>query len=273
MFRNILKISGIFLILLSATATSKICFAQTLDISISKTALAKGEKTEESLDLETRKKILTKIIDTAQSEINGLKEKLNSFDVNEDWQKIRDEFLNNLSNLQSYYQTLEEKFSGEITIEDIKIMAKELKDRREKNYTSELKKITNMILIFETEDILKIVNGRMNKISADVKKLAKQNLIKTDVLKIYLSQAEKHLKNAEGYKKDAKDLYFKTIDGILGITEQQEATSTEKETIIKKEDMTEIQDSIRNLIKESIMELRATYDIFFKMNDRIKKYL
>lgn len=60
MLRNILKISGMFLILLSATATSKICFAQTLDISINKTALAKEEKTEESLDLEARKKILTK---------------------------------------------------------------------------------------------------------------------------------------------------------------------------------------------------------------------
>ncbi|MBI5401311.1 hypothetical protein HZB05_00565 [Candidatus Wolfebacteria bacterium] len=273
MFRNILKIFGILLILLSAAATSKICFAQTIDISINKTALAKEKNTEKSLDLDARKNILNKIIDTAQSEINGLKEKLNDFDLNEDWQKIRNEFLNNLSDLQSYYQTLEEKISGEITIEDVKIMAKELKNWREKNYTFELKKITNMILIFETENILKIAGGRMDKISADVKKLAKQNIIKTDVLKIYLSQAEKHLENAEGYKKDAKDLYFKTMNNIFGITEQQEATSTEKETIIKKEDVKEIQDSIRNLIKESITELRATYDIFFKMNDKIKKYL
>lgn len=241
------------------------------------------------LDLETRKKILNKVFETTQSEINGLEKKLNDLNLSDNLEKINESFLNDLSGFKSYNKSLSEKAnSDEISLEEIKSMAKEIKDWRETTYTPKLKEITNMTFIFDEENLLKIAQERIEKISGDIKKLSRQNYINTEKLKTLLSKAEKALQAAKDNQNEAKNLFLKSFESLVkteknaSSTEQQEIISTmsiiaeqPKEAVSEVEEETpaEIQESVRNSLKDSLKNIKGTYDIFFQMNSEIKKYL
>jgi hypothetical protein len=277
------------------TISEKICFGilvltlaiipsvfktQTAKAAIIDTVLAKdASNLPTSLDLDARKKILNKVLDTTQTEVEGLKNKLNGIDLDDDWNIIRDGFLSNLADFKSYNESFSKKVNSDtITTEEIKNLAKDMIDWREKNYTPKLKEITNMTFIFDEESLLKIAQGRLDKISSDIKKLSKQNYINTNKLKTLLPKAEKSLNKSTSYQNEAKDLFIKSFADFIK-AKNENASSTEKEAAIiipadeKQETPIEIQDSIRNLLKNSLTEIKNTYDIFFQMNNEIKKYL
>ncbi len=288
--RNILKttILGLLIPVFSFIPMfSKIQPAKAATFEFIGTALAKDNKAS-SLDLEARKKLLDRVSKNTKSEISGLEDKLNSLDLSDDWAKIKDKFLSDLADFGSYNDSFDAKATDSTTtLDQIKALAKELKDWRETTYTPELKDISNMTFIFDLENMLGISHDRFDKISSDVNKLDSQGIIKTDTLKKYLAQAQKSLDNADGFKNDAKDLFLKSMSDFAGIPEvasstQQEATSTGQTDQLKKnqtpdlnirQTAPEIQNSITNSLKDSIKEIKATYDIFFQMNDTIKKYL
>lgn len=226
-------------------------------------AFAQEEKNN-PIDLETRIKILNNVIDTAQTETESLKTKLNSLNLTEQWLDIKNEFIKDIDELKTYYSEFKTKINEkDLTLDNVKILAKELKEQREQNYTSELKKITNMILIFEDENLLKIVRSRLDKISADIKKLDRQNIIKTNTLKTQLNQANKLYKNAEKLKEDAKNLFSKAVDQTIAVEKEIDSEQ-------KTKPQEEIQNSVRGLITESIKEIKAIYDTFFQMNEKMK---
>lgn len=245
------------------------------------TAMAK-EETADTLTVEQRKAILKEIIAASQAEITNLKDKLTDLDINEDWNRARIQFLGRLTTSSEYYTSLEKQLDREdISLDKVKSNAKDLKDWRETVHTPELKAAGNMILIFQADDVRRIVQTRNEKIANDIKKLERQKLVSTDALKKYLAQADKSIKNAGALNAKAKDLYFKEVVSPLqpkkekrieaaeetlspGVEDQKDVSSSAKATADK-------QDEIRELSKESLKELKTAYELFFKMNDRIRK--
>lgn len=280
-FLNTISKKAYFGILILALAIVPAIFkVQSAKAGVIDTVFAKdASNLPSSLDLEARKKILNKVLETTLSEIDGLKNKLNSIDLDDNWTKIRDIFLNDLSDFKSYNESFNKKANrDETTLEGIKELAKEMIIWREKTYTPKLKEITNMTFIFDEENLLKISQERLDKISGDIKKLSKQNYINTVKLKSLLPKAEKSLNNSKNYQSEAKDLFFKSFSDLIETTEEN-ASGTEKEILPitsedkKQETTVKIQDLIRNLLKNSLTEIKNTYDIFFQMNNEIKKYL
>lgn len=157
-------------------------------------------------------------------------------------------------------------------MEEVKSIAADLKAWRETTYSPALKEAGNLILIFQTEAVHGVVQLRSVKIGNDIKKLDRQKLVNTEVLKKYLAQAEHSIKNARTLTNKAKDVYF--IESVAPLQpKQKSATSTVDETPTPAEDTTptDPQDQVRDLAKESIKELKTAYELFFKMNDRIRK--
>ena len=254
------------------------------------TAVAKEDNTD-TLTADERKAILHEIISSSQSEIENLKDKLTALTLDDNWNRAREQFLDKLATSSDYYNSLGKQLDREsITLDDIKLHAKELKERRETIYAPELKVIGNLILIFQTDDILRVVQARNEKIANDIKKLDRQKLVNTDTLKKYLAQADKSIKNARILNNKAKDAYYQEVVEPLqpkDTTEQAvdevrpallmkpleisatPAGSTEDKPVVKT--MEEKQDDIRDLSKDSLKELKTAYELFFKMNDRIRK--
>lgn len=249
------------------------------------TAVAKEEsirqaqdKIQDALTLEQRKTILTEIVTASQNEVKNLTEKLTALDLGDDWNLAREQFLARLATSSEYYTSLEKRLDqSALSLDEVKAIASELKDWRESTYTPELKAAGNMILIYQTDDVRRIVQSRNEKIANDIKKLDRQKLVNTDTLKKYLAQADKSIKNAAALNAKAKDLYFKetvqplqpkTLKAIEQVDQIDTAISSESPTHQETQD---VQDTIRDLAKESIKELKAAYELFFKMNDRIRK--
>lgn len=285
-FKNSQKLlSGAFALVLLAAASiiiSQPAKAASVDFTALNTALA--ATSTDSLDLTARQNILIGISDNSQTEIDGLAADLNALDLDDSWGAIRDRFVADLSDFKNYYKEFENKVNAEdITLADIKALAKELKDWREQNYTPELKEITNMTLIFQDESFLQTAHGRLDKVSADIKKMDKQNIIKTDALKNYFVQANKKLIDAEDSKNNGKNLFFASMNNFFGfttstviITVTKDNSSSTRQVALKKitaVQMAGIQSSIRDLLTGSIKNIKAAYDIFFQMNNEINKVL
>ena len=264
------------------------------------TAVAKEDNTD-TLTADERKAILHEIISSSQSEIENLKDKLTALTLDDNWNRAREQFLDKLATSSDYYNSLGKQLDREsITLDDIKLHAKELKERRETIYAPELKVIGNLILIFQTDDILRVVQARNEKIANDIKKLDRQKLVNTDTLKKYLAQADKSIKNARILNNKAKDAYYQevveplqpkdtteqAVDEVrpallmksleISTTPAESAadkpsvkTIEEKPAVVKT--MADKQDDIRDLSKDSLKELKTAYELFFKMNDRIRK--
>ena len=242
--------------------------------SIINVAMAK-EETTDTLSLDQRKALLQDIVTTSQTEIQNLKDALNDLKLDGAWDSARDQFLTQLATSTEYYASLGKRVGEkDVTLDDIKTIAKELKDWRENVYTVQLKAAGNMILIFQTDDVRRIVQSRNEKISDDIKKLDRQKLVNTDTLKKYLSQADKSIKNATALNAKAKDLYYKESIAPLQPKDAREPDESDIETATSSPSLQEPsdrQDDIRDLSKEALKELKNAYELFFKMNDRIRK--
>lgn len=232
-------------------------------------ALTEDNQDAPEMDIESRKQLLINVLESSQVEVNALKERLVNLKLEgEEWQKIRENLLNTLSEFNDYYQDAKDSInstSSAITLEEVKDLAKDLKEWRESTYTPELDKIINMVLIFESENFLKITQSRFDKVSADIKKLDKQKMIRTDSLKNYLSQIDKHLKNVRILNDGVKNLFLKSMAPVEEEIIDENEINTEETG--PKENM---QDTIKKMVIDSLKELKTAYEIFFAMNDKIK---
>jgi hypothetical protein len=296
--RTILTVSSFAIAILSGVSLS-VSHAQAAESThpLINTAVAKEttptqtqDKASDVLTTEQRIAILKEIVASAQDEVTTLTDKLNALQLDDAWSIAKDHFISTLATSSDYYAKLSERINQEdISLDEVKSIAKDLKDWRESTYTPELKEVGNLILIFQTENVRSIVEVRDVKISNDLKKLDRQKLINTDTLKKYLSQAETSIKNAKALNNKAKDLYFAASvsplqpkDALTKAGRQIEIQTLLEETISSDGDpenpsspatdtVVDVQDTIRELAKNSLMELKTAYELFFKMNDRIRK--
>lgn len=238
------------------------------------------EKNLELLDLETRKKILQNVFDMSLSELKNIREKLEKLQLDDPWKEPRENLLKQIPEFESFYKVQTEKLNAENAgIEDIKAQAKEIKTWRQETFSPFLKQASNLLLIFEEESILKTARARLDKISGDITKLEKQSFPKIEPLKTMLSQAQGRLMLAEELHSNAKNLLLKALtipkteEEIVATSTPQDLAAAESSAPIsaaeeKKpaEKEMEIQDLIQDLIKNSFEDLKATYEIFIKMN-------
>lgn len=241
------------------------------------------DKTQDTLTPDERKAILQAIVSSSQDEIKNLRDALAGLQLDDAWSIARDRFLDTLATSSDYYKKIGERLDQKnIPLDEIKATATELKTWRETTYTPQSKEMGNLILVFQSENVHNVVQIRDTKISNDIKKLDRQKLVNTDTLKKYLSQAEKSIANAQVLNNKAKDLYYAVSVAPLQ-PKKNAATSTESSTEDAmvtpdiaplpdiKEPKKDPQDEVRDLSKDSLKELKTAYELFFKMNDRIRK--
>lgn len=235
-------------------------------------------KNLESLDLEARKKVLENVFNISQTELKTIKEKLEKLELGDDWKEPRENLLKRIPEFEAFYKTQAEKLAAEnLTLDDIKNQAKEIKTWRQETFSPFLKESSSMLLIFEEEALLKIAHSRLDKISEDISKLEKQSFPKIESLKTMFSQAKDALSISEELHSNAKNLLYKAL--TISKSENETATTTEEELSPALEapalqegaekpgeKKIEIQDLIQDLIKKSFEELKSTYETFIKMS-------
>lgn len=265
-----IKPIAILIILLLSVALPATSLASNNPLAV---IVSDEENIEHTIDLETRKLLLNNVLNESDLEISSLKERLNNLQLpDENWDKIRNYFIASLLQSHEYYESIKSEINDEMSLEEIQSIAKELKNWRETVYSSQLKEMANLILIFEEENLINTANSRLNKISEDLKKFEKQKFSKAGTLKNYFAQAQKRIENAQTLNNSAKELFFKALWDQSDDKKEIEEEAVENTAVIENPQK-ELQDIIRDLIKDSIKEIKTSYEIFFSMNNTIKKIL
>ncbi len=271
MFKFSQKISLLIIITFAVSLTANVSFAKTPEENANspESVLAKETKTTPS-EIEVRKQILKEILDLSLSEIKNLKESLEKLDLtSSEWKEVKEKLLEALGRSEDHYKEIQGNLEkNDYNLDEIKAIAKGLKEWRGNIYTPQLNAIINMLLIFQNDDLLKTTRSRLNKIENDIKKISKQNYIKTEGLKIYFDQAAQTLKDARDANEKAKAIFLEIekVDNDKGQNLGAKISQTQNNDA----EQTKNHETIRKLLIDSLKNIKNTYEIFFQMNLKIK---
>lgn len=240
------------------------------------------------LELEARKNALAKIIDLTILEIEDLKNKLKKLDPKDfpqaDYLPVRDEFLKVLDKFIEYHVSLQEIVEKSLKLEEVKNLAAEFKNWREANYSPQIRKILDFILVFQGNAIIKIVDRRLEKIINDLKKLGNSKLIDVKKLEPLLEEAITSINAARELNANADELLQTALfpppapesDAEINPEENSAENPTTTETIPAPEEPAPAPApviTIQKLIEESLVKIKNAYIKFMEMGSLIKANL
>ena len=236
-----------------------------------------------------RQKIFYKVMELADVELQNLKESLDKVKAEniENGSQIKDRFLAKLSEFVVYHKEIKEKISQATEAQDLKNLALDFKNWREKTYNPQTQIIINFVLIAKQKEILITATERFEKIAKDVKKLtnllgqekARELNSLLDLAKNRIDLANNSYQKAKAMLDDylssaliEKHLEITTSTGIAEITTSTD--STENTNLIEN---THLNQSIavetqfnhfefQELVKDSFEKIKMVYEIFLEMS-------
>lgn len=200
------------------------------------------------------KEDLTKALDLSLKKVDGLRGRLNELNFPESSREteLKNKALSNLDIYTDYYNKAKENLEKKSSLEEVKDLAKEIKEHRDTTYTPGVEEIVRFVLVFYNEEVLGVANDRLSKIETDVKKLDKLGVIEEGDFRGKLDEASKLLQKAADLQGEAKEI-------ILG------ATSTDLAL--------EKKPSAKDMIENSLNNVKSVYTIFLELNQSVKKAL
>lgn len=243
----------------------------------------KNDPKEPEIKIETYKKVL----DLALADAKDMKLKLLSYDISENptgtialWQKDRLSDINNAIKRYEKEQTAvnDENISGD----DVKALAENLKKWREETYTPLADEIQAFILINQQQKSLDTAKSRLEKVRGDVAKLKKAKFKKIKTIEERFQKASDLIATAGDQFNTAEKLFIKNyLFDYMSDTDPQKITLTKeiKEEKIKKEKKIDSAASsaspsqpvsIKDLIDTSFARAKDAYQVFIEMSNLVK---
>lgn len=226
------------------------------------TSLSDTEKLTKELEL--RKKILSEVLSLSLDEVTKLTAKVGSlpeFSKDSREKTLQEEFKTALEGYTAYYTKQSKKLSELLTIDEVKSLAQEIKDYRDNTYNPQVQQIVNFVLIFYNEDILKLATTRLDKITADIKKLEKLGYIKSGAFASELKLAAETLNASRALLEEAK--------GVVLAPPASEEPALETAEVA--EEQTPVEPN--KLIEDSLNKVKSAYDIFLQVSKSLRKIL
>ena len=216
-------------------------------LSVDSASLAPEEK------LAKAKEDLVMALDLSLKKVESLKSRLNELNFPEDSreQALKNEALSDLDTYAEYYLNAKENLDKKESLDEVKDLAKEIKEYRDITYTSGVEKIVGFILVFYNEEVLGVANDRFSKIGADIKKLDKLGVVSEGDFQEKLDEVSNLLKEAADLQGEAKKIILATSTDPGGSGEP----------------------SAKDMIEKSLNNVKAVYGIFLELNQSVKKAL
>ena len=220
-------------------------------------------------EFELRKKILSEVLTLSIDEVAKLTAKVDAlpeFAENSREKELQNEFKAVLETYTAYYTEQFKKLAELTKIDETKSLAQEIKDYRDNIYNPQIQKIVNFVLLFYNDDVLKIANTRLDKISADIKKLEKLGYIKAGIFASELKLAAETLSAARALLEEAKS-------AVLTTPKPEEETALETRATPTEEKEAQPPIEPNKLVEDSLNKVKSTYDIFLQISKDLRKLL
>ena len=227
MIKNIFKLMMVAMVLLGPVSA----YAQTPDL-FNKLAVAEDLSEQERL---VKKVSLTEnALNQAVARVEKIETDLNALTFAENSKETtsRQAFLADMESHKNFYNQKLETLSQIGSLSDVNTLIQEIIDYRETVYSPATKSALEFLLVFSySPTALETANNRLSKISEDLTKLTRLNLIEREEFSALISEAETKLTGAERLQaiSRAKLLGEEFIEEII-----ENTTSTE-EIIIEEE--------------------------------------
>ncbi len=259
--------------------------------------IIRDEKPGSADELFLRLEIFRKIIDLSITEASELRTSLlllNYKEKNEiEW---RDETIKKLDEIVNYYndqKSLIEKEKG-LSIDLAITNALEFKNWRLEKYLPISKEINNFFLLKHGGRAQDVARTRLEKIIRDVNRLASVKFKNSDALMVMLKEAEIFMGESNEIYKSAFKIFWEGVDkqkereeeyqietlneaetsepkieeNVVSQAEPLEQLGAENKEIEKADEKPII--SIEDLIKDSLVKIRSSYQIFIEMSDLVR---
>ncbi len=222
-------------------------------------------------EIEARTKIIGEALTLSFKEIGSLQDKLNQLPKFADKsaeKEMQEDFLAKLDNYNAFFEDEGKKLDDIKANEsdnnklndELKDLAKEIKDYRDGIYSQTSQKVVEFTLVFYDENAVTVAKTRLNKVNADLRKLEKLGLIEKGYFKTPLDKASKLISGASDLQLQAKGLILNPAD-----EGESETSQTSTKAIVKPKP--------RELIDKSLSQVKSAYDIFLKISKDVRRLL
>lgn len=219
-------------------------------IEIIPTASAQSEAVNSALetldDQEVRqspREQLRGVLGVLMAQVDDLKTSLSAIrGLNEDQLEKRGEYLDFLKDAEGFILALQ--IDAESA--DVKFIAEELQDWRERHFNPGVKNIVDFSLVFQVQSVLKIAEARYAKIHSDVGRLEDLNILQDSRGRSLLSESRLLLTGAANLRDQAEEL----------LTDGEEEAG-----------------EIRQLLSGSITKIRLVYKKFLEISQLVREAL
>ncbi len=160
------------------------------------------DQEQELKEIEVGKQVLKEIIDLSIKENQELLEKVKNLVTSENYQKVITE---DLQAVELWYLEVSEKITGVQSQDEIKELAKNIKNFRQATYEASIQRALSAILVSQETKIIELAKKRSERIRADLKKLGGLGFNTAKLDKI-LSQAVESIELGNLLNKKASDL-------------------------------------------------------------------
>jgi hypothetical protein len=204
---------------------------------------------EEKLRLETEasRTALLDVFKFSALETQALIDKVkDAKDLTVEYIELQGGLLEDLNEFLGAYADFQDRLAAAENLEAIKELAAEFKNWRENVYGPVVQAALDFISVFQSRNLLKMAEGRFEKISQDLRRWKFSRIIKTDLLEPLLSQAGVSLKEARALYNQAAALLLEN-----------------------KED----KPPVKSFLDETLLKIRDAYKRFLEMSDLVKKML
>lgn len=228
-------------------------------------------------EIEIRKIALLNIVILSLSEINDLKEKLESLVLNTDKQmEIKDELIKILDQNKDYAEQLQKELEKDFSLEEIKNLTAAFKKWRSEHYNIDVKNTLSFILIYQEKSVIKTADVRLEKIISDLRKLENTKLIKKEDSWKHLNNAIKNLTNAHLLNNKAENLLLKNFETASSTpidSINQDLSDQGENDNSSSKDEEKLYDDVKFLVEKSLNEIKNAYKSFLQISSIIKRRL
>lgn len=200
---------------------------------------------KENQEISLRKEALLAILNLSVAEAEKLIKTLESFELDGDQQEIQDHLIYRLQRHLNYYEKFKKELPANLSLADLKLLAKGFQIWRKSNYNKDLPLVSNFILLLNEQKILGVADARLEKIIADLNRLEESGLLEKQDFSSFLENAGADLKNAWALNKKAEQSIFNSKN----------------------------QNDIKLLIQTSLKEIKNAYTEFLEISKKVKQLL
>jgi len=254
------------------------------------TTLSAQEKARKEVEL--KKQIVLGVIDLAKAQLKDSKEKLDALTLpdTDEWKNLREYYDRKIESHNEFYDKTRNDIiaaARAFATDSLTQLTKKLEEEKLNKIDPTVEQMTNVIIVFNTENILILADERLKKIENDITKVYAQKLVQNEDLKTLFDQSAQILESSHQKNKEAQEIIihlYAQDDSTLPnryledlSKKLQDAVQTSTATTTSNSTTAQAPQSIgtylQSLIIGSLRDIRSTYDIFIEMSVNVTKYL